>query len=116
MVGVAMPFALARRIVQGTNSVGLLKHVIWRAFLLVVLSNIYSNWGSRAGLKLQFINVLCQIAFGYVLCFLITRMRFGWQVAMAVALLAGHWALFTLFPGPDGPWSKIRQHRSGDRS
>ena len=76
--------------------------MLWRAFLLVVLSNIYSNWGSRSGLKLQFINVLCQIAFGYVVCFLITRMSFGKQVAAAVALLAGYWALFAIFPGPEG--------------
>src|SRR5438034_684719 len=92
MVGVAMPFALARRMAQDPNAVGLFKHVLWRGFLLIVLSNIYSNWGSRTGLKVQFINVLCQIAFGYVLCFLITRMEFRWQVATAVAMLAGYWA------------------------
>jgi heparan-alpha-glucosaminide N-acetyltransferase len=101
MVGVAMPFALARRTAQGA-----LKHVLWRAFLLILLSNIYSNWGERTGLKLQFINVLSQIAFGYVLCFLITRLDFRKQVAIAVAMLAGYWALFVLFPGPDGPWSQ----------
>jgi len=106
MVGVAMPFALARRMAQGASTFGLFKHVLWRALLLIVLSNVYSNWGSRSGLKLQFINVLSQIAFGYVLCFLITRMEFRWQVATAVALLAGYWALFASFPGADGPWSK----------
>jgi len=106
MVGAAMPFALARRIANGATTFGLFKHVIWRAFLLIVLSNIYSNWGSRSGLKLQFINVLCQIAFGYVVCFLITRMEFRKQVAVAVTMLAGYWAVFAIFPGPDGPWSK----------
>ena len=106
MVGAAMPFALARRIANGASTFALFKHVLWRAFLLIVLSNIYSNWGSRSGLKLQFINVLCQIAFGYVVCFLITRMEFRKQVAMAVAMLAGYWAVFAIFPGPDGPWSK----------
>src|SRR5437879_4709739 len=58
MVGVAMPFALARRMAQGANMLAQFKHVLWRALLLIVLSNIYSNWGARAGLKLQFINVL----------------------------------------------------------
>src|SRR3984893_14746346 len=94
MVGVAMPFALARRVTQGASTFGLFKHVVWRAFLLIVLSNIYSNWGQHGGLKLQFINVLCQIAFGYVLCFLITRMEFRKQIGAAVAMLAGYWALF----------------------
>src|SRR5712692_1542023 len=106
MVGVAMPFALARRMAEGAKTLGLFKHVLWRALLLIVLSNIYSNWGSRTGLKVQFINVLCQIAFGYVLCFLSTRMEFRRQVATAVAMLAGYWTLFAIFPGPDGPWSK----------
>lgn len=106
MVGVAMPLATARRRSEGADSTGVFKHVLWRAFLLIVLSNIYSNWGARNGLKLQLINVLCQIAFGYVLCYLITRMEFKKQVAAAIAMLAGYWALFTMFPGPDGPWSQ----------
>jgi heparan-alpha-glucosaminide N-acetyltransferase len=106
MVGVAMPFALARRIAQGATTAALFRHVLWRAFLLIALSNLYSNWGPRTGLKLQLINVLSQIALGYVLCFLITRLKFPAQVAAAVALLAGYWALFAVFPGPDGPWSK----------
>ena len=106
MVGVAMPFAFARRMEQGAAMSEVFRHVLRRAFLLVVLSNIYSNWGPYRGLKLQFINVLCQIAFGYVLCFLITRMEFRRQVAAAIALVAGYWALFILFPGPDGPWSQ----------
>ena len=106
MVGVAMPFALARRIGQGATFFGLFKHVLRRAFLLILLSNIYSNWGSRSGLRLQFINVLCQIAFGYVLCFVITRIPFRWQVTTAAGLLAGYWGLFAIFPGPLGPWSK----------
>lgn len=105
MVGVAMPFAFARR-QQQTGTFGVFRHVLWRAFLLILMSNIYSNWGASRGLKLQFINVLCQIAFGYVLCFLITRMAFRRQVAAAIALVGGYWALFAIFPGPEGPWSR----------
>jgi predicted acyltransferase len=107
MVGASMPFSLARRMAEGASSAALFRHVAWRAFLLVVLSNVFSNWGTtRPHLQLQFINVLCQIAFGYVLCYLITRMRFGYQVAAAAAMLAGYWALFAAFPGPEGPWSR----------
>ena len=43
--------------------------------MLILLSNIYSNWGPvRPQLVLQLINVLSQIAFGYMLCFFIMRM------------------------------------------
>ena len=106
MVGVAMPFALARRVSQGAKTWDLFLHVAWRAFMLIALSNIYSNWGSPE-LRLQLINVLSQIAFGYVLCFLITRLRFWTQVGIGIGMLVGYWALFAAFPGPDGPWSQV---------
>lgn len=108
MVGVAMPFAFARRMANGDTTWGLFRHVASRAILLIVLSNIYSNWGShpRERLVFQLINVLCQIAIGYVLCFLILRLPFRLQVAAAAAMLAGHWALFALFPGPQGAFSQ----------
>jgi heparan-alpha-glucosaminide N-acetyltransferase len=106
MVGVAMPFAFARR-VEGQSNRSVFRHVAWRAFMLVLLSNIYSNWGnSRGQLRFQLINVLCQIALGYVLCYLITRLPFRTQVGIAAAMLAGYWTLAVVFPGPDGPWSK----------
>lgn len=106
MVGMAMPFAFARRLEQGTGNTGVFQHVAWRALMLIVLSNIYSNWGSTRGLRFQLINVLCQIAFGYVLCFWIIRLPFKRQVGVAAAMLAGYWALFAIFPGPEGTWSK----------
>ncbi|MCC6365555.1 MAG: DUF5009 domain-containing protein [Bryobacterales bacterium] len=107
MVGVAMPFAFARRMAQGATTSMLSRHVAWRAFMLVVLSNLYSNWGTtKPHLALQLINVLSQIAFGYLLCFFITRMRFSYQAAAAAAMLAGQWALFALFPGPEGAFSR----------
>ena len=107
MVGMAMPFAFARRQAEGAGSLGVFKHVAWRAFMLLVLSNIYSNWGRSGPLHLQFINVLCQIAFGYMLCFWIIRLPFKMQTAAAALMLGGYWALFALFPGPEGTWSKV---------
>jgi len=106
MVGVAMPLAFARRLAEGAANAQLFKHVLWRAFLLIVLSNIFSNWGSTYPLKFQLINVLCQIAIGYVLCFLITRLPFKQQVVTAAGILAGYWAVYLIFPSPKGPFSQ----------
>jgi predicted acyltransferase len=106
MVGVAMPLAFARRRQLGASDAEIFRHVLWRAFLLIVLSNLFSNWASTKPLKLQFINVLCQIAIGYVLCFLITRLPFRRQALAAAGILAGYTGLFFLFPGPDGPFSQ----------
>ena len=97
MVGVAMPLALAKRAAAWG-------HVLWRALVLVLLSNVLSNWGTTQPLKLQLINVLCQIALSYVVCFLILQMRLAWQVLAAAALMAAHHALFYLWPGPAGPF------------
>jgi heparan-alpha-glucosaminide N-acetyltransferase len=107
MVGMAMPFAFAKRKAEGATDLEVFRHVAYRALMLIVLSNIYSNWGpATSHLQLQLINVLSQIAFGYLICFLILRMRFRFQVVAGAAMLAGFWALFVLFPGPEGPWSK----------
>lgn len=107
MVGMAMPFAFAKRKAEGATDMEVFRHVAYRAFMLVVLSNIYSNWGpATSHLRLQLINVLSQIAFGYLICFLIMRLRFRSQVVAGAAMLAGFWALFVVFPGPEGPWSK----------
>src|SRR5688572_6424014 len=107
MVGMAMPFAFARRREQGATTFDLFKHVAWRAVALIVLSNVLSNFGGgRPRPVFQLINVLCQIALGYMMCFFITRLRFKWQAVCAAGLLAGHWALFAAFPGPEGPFSK----------
>jgi len=106
MVGVAMPLAFARRRAEGDSNSQIFRHVLWRAFLLIVLSNIYSNWATTQPLKFQLINVLCQIAIGYVLCFLVTRLAFRLQVAVAAAALAAYWALYLLFPAPEGPFAQ----------
>ena len=80
MVGVAMPFALERRRAQGATFTDLARHVCWRAMVLVLLSNLFSNFG-EARLRFELINVLSQIAFGYVICFLVLQVPRGWQVA-----------------------------------
>jgi predicted acyltransferase len=104
MVGVAMPFALTRRMEQGARFRELCGHVAARSLRLLALSEIIMCI-HRNRVHLQFTNVLAQIAFTYFLCFLIMQLRLRWQVLAAVGLLAGHWALFAAFPGPRGAFS-----------
>ena len=104
IVGVAMPFAFAARQARGATRGAIFGHVLWRAFALIALSNILSNWGSTAPLKFQLINVLCQIALGYLLCFGFWLLPGRAQIAAAAGLFALHHALFYLFPGPAGPF------------
>ena len=102
IVGVAMPLSLARRAKEGGSRADLFRHVLWRAFVLIALSNVLSNWTSSSPPVLQLINVLCQIAFSYVICFAIMQLRFAWQVVAAVGLMAFHMGFFFAFPGPAG--------------
>ena len=106
MVGMAMPLAAAKRAAEGASAAGILKHVLWRALMLIVLSNVLSNFNGNKPPTFQLINVLCQIAIGYVLCHLILQLPFRAQIGAAAAMLALHWGLFVMFPGPDGPFSK----------
>lgn len=106
IVGVAIPLSTARRMAQGATSGELFKHVLWRAGFLIVLSNVLSNWNTTQGLKFQLINVLCQIALGYVVCFAIMQLSFRMQAVAALSMMVLHHALFFLFPGADGVFSQ----------
>jgi predicted acyltransferase len=105
MVGMAMPFAFANRRAKGDSGGRIFRHVAWRALMLIALSQVLI---SISGGKLQFqlINVLSQIALTYFFAFLILRLPIRYQGLTALAILAGHWSLFALFPGPDGAFSK----------
>ena len=104
MVGLAMPFALARRKELGATEHDNLRHVLMRSLRLIFLSQIIIWIGSGA-IKPQLINVLSQIAFTYTLTYLLLKLRWRHQAAAAIVLLAGWTALFFAFPGPDGAFS-----------
>ena len=103
MVGVAMPFALARRMELGANRGQLFRHVLVRSFRLILMSQILMSI-SRGSMHFQLINVLAQIGITYFLCYLIMQLEFRWQAVIAFLILAGHWALFVAFPGTEGPF------------
>src|SRR3954447_1437479 len=101
MVGVAMPFALARRMADGAGRGQLLGHVAARSFRLLLMSQILISI-SRGKMEFQLTNVLAQIALTYFFCYLIMQLEFRWQAVIAIAILAGHWLLFIAFPGTEG--------------
>jgi len=103
MVGVAMPFALARRMEQGATKRQLFWHVLARSLRLILMSQILISIGGGK-LSFQLINVLAQIGITYFLCYLIMQLRFRWQAVIAALILVGYWALFVAFPGTEGPF------------
>ena len=105
MVGVAMPFAFAHRRAMGATDREIFRHVVWRALMLLLISQIIISIAGGE-LHFQLNNVLSQIAFAYFFSFLILQMSIRFQVSTVVLLLLGYWALFALFPGSEGPFSR----------
>lgn len=105
MVGMAMPYAFAKREAEGASYWGSFGHVLRRAATLIFLSQVFVAAGSGP-FQFGLINVLSQIAFTYTICFLIMRLSFWNQVGCAIGLLAAHWLLFVAYPGPEGPFSR----------
>jgi predicted acyltransferase len=107
MVGVAMPFALARRVALGDSWGKRFRHVLLRALNLVLIGILLDNFGAEKW-SIGFIRVLQQIAIGYVLAFFVVERGFRTQALVAAAILVGYNLLWMFNPwnGPGGPWAK----------
>ena len=106
MVGVAMPFAFARRAALGDSWGRQLRHALIRAFNLCAIGILLDHVGSQK-IQIGFIRVLQQIAFGYVCAFFVVGRGFRTQGLVAAALLVGYnllW-MFNAWNGPGGPWA-----------
>ena len=108
IVGAAMPFAFAARRARGGTWANGWPHVLWRAFMLLLLSQIAmigtgSQWG------LQLINVLAQIAFTYVIAYCVLDLRWRAQLFVAFGLLLPRiYVMHAFWPGvgAGGMWAK----------
>ena len=99
MVGMAVPFSLARRASEGQGGGGRLLHAAWRAAVLVALG-VFLATGTKKQPEYVFTNVLAQIGLGYV--FLVALAGRGWrlQAGAIAAIAAASWAAFALHPLP----------------
>jgi predicted acyltransferase len=107
MAGVAMAFALARRRELGATSQQICRHAASRSLELILLSQIL-EWMATGKLQFQLYAALSQIALAYLFAFLIVQLKFRGQAVGAALVLAGYGALFVLFPGPDGGFSRTQ--------
>lgn len=103
MVGVAMPFAFAKRVERGESWTYQFLHVIKRCLLLCFIGLVMDSF-AKTNITVQFIRVLQQIAIGYFLAFLVLHFGPKGQALAALALLAGHSLAFYL-DGGSGAWS-----------
>ncbi len=108
LVGAALPFSIASRRARGAPFSRLLVHAIWRSAALIFLGIFLRSLG-RQQTNWTFEDTLTQIGLGYTFLFLSAFLSLRAQVAVFVALLAGFWAAFVLYPlpGPDFDYTAV---------
>lgn len=99
LVGVSLPFSLATRRAAGATWSQLAAHALWRSMLLIVLGVLLRSLG-KDQTNFYFVDTLTQIGLGYFLLFGLAQFSWKLQVAALVAILAGYWGLFALWPLP----------------
>jgi predicted acyltransferase len=99
LVGVALPYSIARRRADGQPFGRQFAHGVYRALILIALG-IFLRSQARPQTYFTFEDVLTQIGLGYVFLFLLGWARPAVQWAAAAAILAGYWAAFALYPLP----------------
>lgn len=106
MVGVAMPFALARRAAEGANGRQRFLHVLVRAMNLMLVGIVLDHIGAER-IQPGIIRVLQQIAIGYVFAFFVVGKSWRTQAVTAGAILLGYTLLWTFNPWnrAGGPWA-----------
>lgn len=106
MVGVAMPFAFARRAELGDSWGKMHRHTLLRAGNLMLIGILLDHFGSTK-IQIGFIRVLQQIAIGYVLAFFVLGRSLRLQGLIAASILIAYHLLWTFNPwnGPGGPWA-----------
>ena len=99
MVGVAMPYSLARRQSLGHSSVRQLGHAVWRALVLVLLG-VFLQSQSTGQTNWIFVNVLSQIGLGYLVLYLLVPRKLAIQWTALAAILIGYWIYFETYTPP----------------
>lgn len=100
LVGVALPFSLARRSAEGQPQWKRTAHAFWRALILVLLGVFLRSTG-KPQTYWTFEDTLSQIGLGYGFLYLLAlRSTLVQGIALAVILI-GYWVAFAWYPAPE---------------
>jgi heparan-alpha-glucosaminide N-acetyltransferase len=107
LVGVALPFSLARRAAEGQAAWRRTLHAVWRALVLILLGVFLRSIG-RGQTYWTFEDTLTQIGLGYVFLYLLAARPVRVQWAALAVILVGYWLAFALYPlpGANFDWAK----------
>jgi predicted acyltransferase len=99
LVGVALPFSLARRTIEGQPQWHRTIHAFWRALILVGLGILLRSIG-RSQTYWTFEDTLTQIGLGYGFLYLLGLRSTRIQWLAFAAILIGYWFAFAMYPLP----------------
>jgi len=107
LVGVALPFSLARRSAEGQPEWRRTLHAFGRALVLVLLG-VFLRSTNSAQTNWTFEDTLTQIGLGYGFLYLLALRSSRVQWISLAMLLTGYWLAFALYPlpSPDFDWTK----------
>ncbi|MBL8179697.1 MAG: DUF5009 domain-containing protein [Bryobacterales bacterium] len=107
IVGVAMPFSMAKRRGEGEGRRAEWMHVLKRCALLLLLGTMARSI-SAGKPNFDVINVLGQLSFTYLVAYAVLDRGWKVQALTAAGLLAAHTMFYLLVsaPGVTGPWDK----------
>jgi len=97
IVGLSLPFAVNGRLKKGATQKKILRHVVKRSVILLVLGwALYCIGPGRITFRFQ--NVLAQIAFTYLIAYLIMDRSARFQILFSIGLLVITELIYRLFP------------------
>ena len=103
MIGVAIPYALTKRLSRGDSLLRIYSHVVLRVIILIffgmmINGNLLSLSPSEFHITYS---VLQMLALGYLVASVLwLNLSVRWQIAATLGLLIGYWALQTFVPVP----------------
>lgn len=106
LVGVALPFSLARRLTVGQPHWQTTLHALWRSCILVLLGVFIRSVGHPQTFW-TFKDTLSQIGLGYTALYLLAQRSVRMQWTAFALILVGYWLVFALYPlpGPNFDWT-----------
>jgi heparan-alpha-glucosaminide N-acetyltransferase len=99
LVGVALPYSLARRLATGARPHPLWWHALWRSLVLVALG-IFLRSMESTQTNFTFEDTLTQIGLGYPFLFLLAFRSARVQWTALALLLAAYWLAWAVYPLP----------------
>jgi len=99
IVGVAIPYSLARRRLEGESFARLFAHALFRSIMLIGVGIFLRSIGEPRT-YFTFEDTLTQIGLAYPFAFLLAWAKPRWQFAAIACILLGYWLVFALYPLP----------------